>query len=53
MYLNNDTFDIEVYCKMCDSDNVELCYDYDNSCINIKCNSCGNTDILYLHGGDS
>lgn len=48
MYFENDTFDVEIYCKICSSDNVDLTYDLDRECVNVKCNKCGNNDTLYF-----
>lgn len=42
------TFEIEIFCKICDSDKVELEYDKDNDCILVTC-ECGNIDRLLLN----
>ena len=48
MYFEDGLFDIEIYCKMCNSNNVDIEYDSDNNCIKVKCADCGCEDNFVL-----
>ena len=45
----NETFDFEIYCNMCDSDKYELEYDADENCVVVTCSDCGNVDRLFIN----
>lgn len=48
IFVDNDTFDYECYCKLCGSDDVEFVFDEDECAIIVKCNHCLNTDKIVL-----
>lgn len=47
METDSGLFDIEVYCNLCGSDNVEMSYDTNNKCLMFEC-ECGVEDRLYI-----
>lgn len=48
MEFDNGTFDIDIYCNMCDSNKYELEYDAEENCVIVTCSDCGNIDRLYF-----
>lgn len=53
MEFDNGTFDIDIYCNMCDSNKYELEYDAEENCVIVTCSDCGNIDRLYFDKNNS
>lgn len=50
MELELGTFEIELYCWLCNSNNCETTYNSEEGCIELKCVDCGNYDRIFFKG---
>lgn len=47
MNSDRDLFEVEIYCALCGSDEVEVYYDAEEKCLVYECD-CGNRDFLFV-----